>query len=229
MLTQTDIGQLYAAFDAPIAAFDCGQKCAPYNHGVPFCCDTCHAVPTAYPAEWDYLQANTDLWHRWQAETPAETTRLQREAGPELVLIECQGHERCQRDFRSLVCRAFPFFPYFDSRGRLLGLSYYWEYEDRCWVISNLQIVGHTYRQQFIQAYETIFEKLPGERDTFRFHSAEMRRVFRKRRRTIPLLHRNGQAYKISPASERMRRVPPASFPKHGPYEIADMLPFEGG
>ncbi|MFQ5616158.1 MAG: hypothetical protein ACE5GO_06830 [Anaerolineales bacterium] len=218
MLLSADIPALYAGFDAPIAALDCGKKCAPYNRGVPVCCDTLHAVPTAYKPEWDYLQANTGLWHLWQHDDPGEVTRLQAEAGLDLTLIECQGYERCQREFRSIVCRAFPFFPYLDSGERMLGLSYYWEYEDYCWAISNLQIVSAEFRAQFIETYKALFAHVPGERETFASHSAEMRQVFEKDRRAIPLLHCNGAAYEISPGDERMRRVRVDSFPRLGPY-----------
>ena len=219
--------ELYARFQSPISELDCGEKCAPYNQrGVPFCCDTRHAVPTAYQAEWRYLQENTDLWRRWNGGGGAELRRLQAETPPGQVLVACLGPDRCQRAYRALTCRAFPFFPYIDSRGAFLGLSYYWEYEDRCWVISNLHVVTPAYRAECIAAFETLFERLPQEVDNFAHHSAVMRKAFRGLRRAIPLLHRNGQTYKISPRTERLRRVPVERLPKFGPYKIAASLPF---
>ncbi len=220
-----DVAVLYAGFQAPLSALDCGDKCAPYNQGVPVCCDTRHAVPTAYSGEWAYLQANTDLWHRWEADEAEETARLQQEA-PSLALIECKGHTHCQRDYRTVVCRAFPFFPYLDSRGACLGLSYYWEYEDRCWMLSNLYRVSGAYRDAFTVTYARLFAHMPDERETFAQHSAAMRQTFAQARRAIPVLHRNGGTYKISPRSERMRRVQPDSLPKFGPFKIADVLLF---
>ncbi|RMF45208.1 MAG: hypothetical protein D6755_08345 [Anaerolineae bacterium] len=218
---------LYAAFDAPVTALDCGEKCAPYNeHGVPFCCDTRHAVPTAYEEEWRYLCAHTDLWHLWQGPTPEETAELQAETPDGQVLVECLGAAACQREFRTITCRAFPFFPYLDSGGNFLGMSYYWEYADRCWVANNLQAVTPAYRRQFIEAYEQIFAHMPAEKETFARHSAYMRREFIRRRRRIPLLHRNGNVYQISPRSERLRRCRPEDLPKYGPYRIAAWLPF---
>ena len=218
---------LYAQFDAPVAALDCGDRCAPYNaRGVPFCCDTLHAVPVAYQAEWEYLQANTDLWHPWQGENPEITQELNNQASPGQVLIACQGARHCQRNFRSLTCRAFPFFPYLNRQGEFLGMAYYWEYEDRCWVISNLQVVSSAYRRQFIAAYDMLFEHMSEERQTFQHQSNVMRRVFGQRKRSIPLLHRNGSAYKVSPKTGRLRRVPVEALPKFGPYKIAADLPF---
>jgi hypothetical protein len=227
MLQASEFRTLYEAFDAPIAAFDCGKKCAPYNGGVPYCCDTDHAVPTAYQPEWDYLKASTDLWHLWETDEPGESERLQQEAGSELKLIECQGHTRCQRGFRSIVCRAFPFFPYIDSQGCFLGLAYYWEYDMRCWVISNLQVVTPKFRQEFIATYERLFELKPDERETFRVFSAECRTVYATAQRELPLLHRSGVDYLIEPVSEALEHLVLTDLPKFGPYEIADDLLFD--
>ncbi len=222
-----DVALLYARFRAPIAALDCGHRCAPYNeNGVPFCCDNHHAVPAAYAAEWEYLQANTDLWRPWEAGDPAETARIQAQTPPGQTLIACLGHTRCQRDFRSITCRAFPFFPYLDGEGEFQGLSYYWEYEDRCWVISNLISVTSAYLVEFFAAYDFLFSRVPQERENYSHFSAVMRRLFRRRRRAIPLLHRNGNAYKVTPTNGRMRRVLLESLPKFGPYRIAEELPF---
>jgi hypothetical protein len=226
-MTQADFAALYARFTSSIAALNCGQKCAPYNErGVPFCCDTLHAVPAAYAAEWAYLEASTDLWHRWTGKNSAETEELRAQSTPGQVLIACLGHERCQRQFRSITCRSFPFFPYINSQGDFLGLSYYWEYEDRCWVISNLDVVTMEYRNEFMDAYETIFEYMPEEREIYAEHSKLMRNTFQRGRRAIPLLHRNGFAYKITPISEHMRRVPVEALPAFGSYKIAKRLPF---
>ncbi|HEX7973631.1 MAG TPA: hypothetical protein VF498_04410, partial [Anaerolineales bacterium] len=195
---------MYSRFQAPITALNCGDKCAPHNErGVPFCCDTYHAVPTAYQAEWEYLQNHTDLWHLWESDDPEETAELQKQTPTGQVLVGCQGAKLCQRGFRSITCRAFPFFPYLTRSGEFIGLSYYWEYEDRCWVISNLHLVSPGYRAEFITAYEELFEKMPEERENFRYHSMIMRRIFGRRKRSIPLLHQNGGAYKVTPRNGR--------------------------
>lgn len=218
---------LYACFHAPLASLDCGQRCAPYNEGgAPFCCDTRHAVPAAYQAEWSYLQANTDLWHLWEGRTMGETEQLEALAPEGQVLIACLGYQLCQRDFRSLTCRAFPFFPYLTRQGQFIGLSVYWEYEECCWVINNLQVVSRAFREEFIQTFDQLFARLPGELEVFRQFSARMRRVFGKRHSIIPLLHRNGGFYKISPRDGRRRRASPEKFRKYGPYKIAAQLPF---
>lgn len=226
-MPSSEFAHLYSLFDAPITALDCGKKCAPYNErGAPFCCDTRHAVPSAYLSEWQYLQANTDLWHEWEGPTQQETERLRRQTPDHQVLIECLGHRLCQRGFRSLTCRSFPFFPYVTRQGEWIGLSYYWEYEDRCWVISNLRTVSPAYRQQFIKAYDLLFERMPGEVEHFRRFSSSMRRSFSQRGEEIPLLHRDGTTCLVSPGSGRVRRVDAHASPKFGPYALVDLLPF---
>ncbi len=227
--TPSEFAAIYCGFDAPIAAFDCGKKCAPHNaRGVPFCCDTRHAVPTAYQAEWQYLQASTDLWHPWEADSPRETDHLRSQTPAGQVLIECQGHTRCQRSFRSMNCRSFPFFPYLTREGEFIGLSYFWKYEDRCWVISHLDSVTPAYQQAFVAAWDALFAAMPGEMDNFHRHSAATRQIFGRRGRAINVLHRNGGCYKITPRNGRMRRVPVESLPLFGVYKIAASLPFAG-
>lgn len=218
---------LYTSFHSPISVLNCGEKCAPYNENrVPFCCDTRHAVPTAYQKEWDYLKAQTNLWHLWSPSDSKEVRRMRSETPAGQILIECLGHTQCQRDFRSITCRAFPFFPYISRQGDFLGLSYYWEYADRCWVISHLEVVRPEYRSEFILAYEQIFTAYPQEKENFHHHSSIMRRIFGRKYRAIPLLHRNGHAYKITPRTGRLRRVLINSFPCYGPYLVASEMLF---
>lgn len=225
--TPVNYASLYASFQSPITALDCGDRCAPYNeNNVPFCCDTRHAVPSAYDREWAYLQANTDLWHLWPANEGRETQALRSQLPAGQVLIACQGHRLCQRGFRAITCRAFPFFPYLTRAGEFVGLSYYWEYEQRCWLISHLEMVAPAYLAQFVAVYERLFQSMPEERENFRYHSTRMRRAFGRRKRAIPLLHRNGNFYKVTPRNGRMRRIASEQLPKFGVYKIADELPF---
>lgn len=225
--TPNEFSALYAGFEAPISALNCGERCAPHNeHGVPFCCDTQHAVPTAYQAEWEYLQTNSDLWRLWQDHSDGASADLLAQAPEGQVLIVCRGHLACQRSFRSLTCRAFPFFPYLTVGGDFIGLSYYWEYEDRCWVISNLRVVDPLYLAEFVATFDALFERLPEEREVFRYFSSRMRRVFGRRRRAIPLLHRNGGCFKVTPRNGRLRRVDPHKLPGFGVYKIAAAMPF---
>jgi hypothetical protein len=218
---------LYRSFRAPITELDCGMKCSPYNeNNVPFCCDPSHAIPTALPGEWEYLQASTDQWSRLPLSGSPITEELSSQVPDGQTLITCSGHVHCKREFRSLTCRSFPFFPYIDSTGKFIGLTVYWEYEDRCWVISNLKAVTSDYRAEFISAYDDLFQHLPAEYENFRGFSALMRRTFIQRRRTIRLLHRDGKAYYVNPNTGRYRSVQIDQFPKYGVYKLVLTIPF---
>jgi hypothetical protein len=223
----TKFASLYSRFPSPINITDCGSRCAPYNDaGIPFCCDLRYTIPTAYQAEWDYLRSNTDLWKLWQSDDPAVNSELHDQTPDGQVLIACKGHQYCQRQFRSISCRSFPFFPYIDSKDEFIGLSYYWEYEDLCWVISNLQVVSTVFIEECIMTFEDLFDVDAYDRENYGHFSAQMRQNFAKMNRSIPLFHRNGFEYKISPRSERLRRFPIERFPKFGLYKIAAELSF---
>ncbi len=225
MLPKIEFSNLYKRFDTPIVeGLDCGEKCAPHNpHGVPFCCDICEAVPAAYHQEWGYLQPNTDLWHRWrgdECESKLESPSLLEEETPEsMVLLACLGANQCQRPYRALSCRQFPFFPYITDDFRFLGLAYEWEFKDKCWVINNLNLVSGAYRQEFIQTFDELFTLWPQEMENYANHSEKMRDAFSAKRWRIPILHRNEGFYLLSPGSERIKRVTPNQFPKFGVYE----------
>jgi hypothetical protein len=174
------------------------------------------------------------LWYEWKAEqctdtqeeAEAEVKRLRKETPDTMVLMECLGPEQCQRGYRALTCRQFPFFPYIDSQGNFLGISHYWEYEEVCWVINHLEVVTPEYIRQFVQAFEFIFSRMPEEFENYKTHSEVSRDEMIEKKRALPLLHRNGYAYKISPHNERMRRVAVEKFPKFGPYKLVAMMPF---
>lgn len=218
---------LYESFHSPLCDKNCGNKCSPYNEiGVPFCCDINHAIPLAYQIEWEYLFSNTDLWHLWKPEDIQIYKQLKNEVSPNQVLIECLGHNQCQRDYRSITCRAFPFFPYINEENNFLGLTYYWEYEDRCWIISNLGDVSNKYRNEFVATFDTLFELMPEELETYIHFSNVARQRYKRRNRSLPLLHRNNYDYMISNRTGELRKTNLVNSPKYGPYKIASELPF---
>lgn len=224
-LKPEDIRALYDGFHSSIAEFDCGKRCAPHNpSGKPFCCDICHAVPAAYRSEWKYLEQNTDLWHRWRGDecggnSSNETKRLKAETPKNMVLLACLGPSKCQRDFRALSCRQFPFFPYVTSDYRFIGLAYEWQFEPVCWVISNLANVTQRYREEFVRTYDRLFALFQEEFEHYAYHSQLLRNEFARQKRRVPLLHRNGGFYLVSAKSERVERVDGERLPRFGVFK----------
>lgn len=221
-----NLRNLYRRFNAPVTPSDCGQKCAPHNpSGKPFCCDICHAVPVAFHQEWEFFQANTDLWRPWRGdecpEDPGDPQGLRDEIPEHMLPLACLGPDRCERDYRATSCRQFPFFPYIDTHSVFIGLAYEWAFEPTCWVISNLGEVSDDFRSEFVDIYDALLV-WDDEFESYVNLSDEMREVFAALRRRIPLLHRNGGYYLISPSSERLERVAPERFRKFGPYAGGD-------
>jgi hypothetical protein len=218
-----DIARFYQGFDAPVVPLNCGEKCAPHNpSGKPFCCDICHAVPSVYHQEWEYLQPRTDLWHPWRGDEceshPEDPANLEAETPASMILLACLGPDQCQRDYRSISCRQFPFFPYLTGDSTFIGLTYNWELEDRCWVISNLGQVTDVYRQEFVQRYDELFSLWRDETENYAARSAKMRQHFMAQKRSIPILHREGEIYLLRPINERLRPVEADRLPKYGVY-----------
>jgi len=199
--------------------------CAPHNpNGIPFCCDICQAVPAAYRQEWEYLRQHTDLWHGWRGDEcpqdPGDPAGLRAEMPDHMLLLACQGPAHCQRQYRAVSCRQFPFFPYVTSRDRFIGLAYEWEFEAVCWVIHNLDAVSDAYRREFVRTYDELFARWEEDFEGYALLSAEMRQRFAEKKRRIPILHRNGGNYLLSPGSERLRRV--AAFSSAVPGSLGD-------
>ena len=174
-LGEEHIKNFFNDFDSSIASLDCGKKCAQHNpSGKPFCCDICHAVPAAYKSEWKYLESNTNLWHLWRSDecdgqNTKEKSEIKSSMPKDMILLACLGPTQCQRDFRALSCRQFPFFPYVTSDYRFIGLTYEWQFEMKCWVISNLSRVTRKYREEFMHTYDQIFVLFQNEFENYFF------------------------------------------------------------
>jgi hypothetical protein len=222
-----DFRDSYHRFDTPVTPFDCGVLCSPHNSSrKPFCCDICHAVPSAYLQEWAYLERNTNLWHPWRGDecvgNPEDPAGLESETPDTMILLACLGPVQCQRQFRSLSCRQFPFFPYITSDYGFLGLAYNWEFEDTCWVISHLDQVSVAYHQEFVRFYDDFFSTWPHELEPYAVRSEQMREQFIAQKRSIPILHREGGCYLLRPINERLRQVDPERLPRFGSYQELD-------
>lgn len=234
-LTAADLRALFDGFDAPIAKLDCGKKCAPHNPNAcpehsrrrkPFCCDICHAVPAAFTSEWTYFEKATDLWHLYRGDEcdaspdpKAGRPIPDSDLPSDMLPLACLGPDSCQRDYRALCCRAFPFFPYVTSDYRFLGLACEWEFESVCWVISNLSAVTDKYRAEFLHTFDYLLATFDDVFKNYAYHSELMRVHYASRKRRFPLLHRNGHAYLVSPISERIQRVEVSSLPRFGVYK----------
>jgi hypothetical protein len=129
------------------------------------------------------------------------------------------GPANCQRQYRAVSCRQFPFFPYVTADYRFLGLTYEWHFEQSCWVISHMDLVTSAFRREFINTFDELFALWQDEFESYAVMSEQMRTHFKRSGRRIPILHRNGKNYLLSPGNERLTRVAPEEYKKFGPYK----------
>jgi hypothetical protein len=223
---------LYEIFQAPLSRIDCGNRCAPFNDKKqPFCCDTRYVVPVAYRAEWAFLQEQSKMWVPYERQAENNYfADLEKDVARDQVLISCSGHLHCERQYRTICCRAFPFYPYINSNNEFIGLAYYWEYENLCWVISNLHMITKEYRDEFISVFDMIFDKIPQEKVDYYHYSSVHRSEYSKNRKKITLIHREGgndiSFFRISPKTEWLESIELAKLPAFYPYDIAHQLIF---
>lgn len=215
---------IYDLFDAPVTDMDCGEECAKHHPaGIPFCCDICHAVPVAYRSEWQYLQTHSSLWHEWRGdECPEDETdplELRAQTPDHLCLLACQGVSACQRNYRAVSCRQFPFVPYLTADFRFIGMTYDWSFTSSCWVISHLDRVLPAYREGFFTAFDHLFETWLEDMESYIDLSEEIREHYQQLHQRIPLLHRDGRDYWISPKSGRLTLCSASQFPRFSPYQ----------
>ncbi len=192
MLKPSDFAELYKALPNAPAVFDCGKKCAPFNDGEPFCCDTGWVVPIAWREEFKYLQPRTNLWHEFRPRSTEEFEMIDEVDEDENIFIECKGPAHCERGFRSVSCRTFPYEPYFDNGGNLLGLIYNRVMEDKCYMVDRHNVVTKEFIRAFLRFFDLLIEKLPSERDLYMEQSRLYRQKMSRRKKPVVVLTLKG-------------------------------------
>jgi hypothetical protein len=217
-IKSSDFVTLYEGFTAPVSRFDCGRKCAPLNNGEPVCCSTQNAVPVVHKVEFDLLESRTDLWRKFKPYDYA-TRQIVEDLTADCMAIQCKGARHCERDNRTIACRGFPFYPYITRERQFIGIGTYWTFEDRCWMMSNLEIVDGQFVEQFVATYEALFIKDQDEFKTYVDFSAAARRVFSRWKREIPVLGRRGELLIVDPSTGEARPGRKKDFPKAAPFD----------
>ena len=138
---------------------------------------------------------------------------------PDCTAIACKGVRHCERDNRTIACRGFPFYPYLTRQKEFVGIGTYWVFEDRCWMMSNLEIVDRAFIDQFVATYEALFIKDPSEFTTYVDFSAAARRVYSRWKREIPLLSRTGELLIVTPKTGEIRKGTKKDYPKIAPFD----------
>ena len=122
-LTEKQLERFYRLLSVRMTDFDCGSKCAPGNDGVPYCCDREQVTPVLFRDEYRWHREQGAFWKKMPIKTKKEK-KLVEETCTYNVFSMCPGVESCRRTLRSLSCRMFPFEPFLDKKGAVIGLVY---------------------------------------------------------------------------------------------------------
>jgi hypothetical protein len=219
--------EIHQGFSAPITGLDCGKKCGPYNdYGIPVCCDISQVVPSAFEEEWRYLKSKTKLWRVWEGSSTREGKVLLKGLETGQVPLQCLGHQHCQREYRTITCRAFPFLPYLGEKGKLIGFTYYPDYQERCWIISNLSQVRQEYKIEFRVCFKEIFMLYPEMEKTYLDFSNYLRELSLSNGYILIYLDFDGCVFRFDPSTGMEKEVTYDDLPTFGPFKISKDLIF---
>lgn len=172
-----DIDALLKGFDAPVTAFDCGQLCSPLNDGVPVCCESNGVIPVLYHKEYAILNERSKLWQAFRPSCPSEQAMA--DELPDYQLAVCSHNCSSERENRSLNCRSFPFLPYFDFDGEIVGLVFDLDSaQGKCPLVDLPQTITKAYLRQAINFWKAVTEVEDEEREFYQEESARMRTHF---------------------------------------------------
>lgn len=184
LFTEKEYEEFYKNLDSPVTGFDCGTLCAPGNNGIPVCCHGEQVVPVLYKSELKFLQQRTDMWTRYKAQTRPEK-KLREDMRKFDTLAHCKGIEHCDRRYRSLVCRTFPFEPYVNQQGEFVGILFNDEYEGSCPLIGKPELIRPKFIRECFRFFQTIISRSKEDAEMYIDVSQTLRRRFAQKKRIV--------------------------------------------
>lgn len=188
-MTNEKLEHFYKLLSPEMTNFNCGELCAPLNGGEPFCCDSKNVIPLLYRDEirWD-KECGNKIWDVLHGEEIAELD-LPLCVDPEVeVYATCKCAPDCPREKRSLICRTFPFLPYFNKNGELEGLTYNFFEKGKCPLVGRSDIeLNPEYIKNSCIFWEELLEIFPEDRELYIDESADRRKQFAEAEKEMPI------------------------------------------
>ena len=176
-----DIEKLLEFTSEEICDFDCGEICSRKNRNrIPYCCDIDKVVPVLYREEFDYFKKRTDMWRLFRPRCKEEKKMVD-ELDKNQVMARCKGPKKCDRRYRGFVCRNFPTYPYFNGKGRVVGLFFSRTLNGKCVLIDRPEIIRKEYIRSQIKFWNYLLNRVPGEREFYQKFASSSK----KRQRTL--------------------------------------------
>lgn len=175
-LTRNDLEKMFDLMSHSMISFDCGQLCKDSCGGIPACCDSRNFYPLLFKEEYIWLTEHKGA--DWKAFTPqAEKPGEYDDLSEHLVFAKCPGIEKCNRETRALVCRFFPFEPYVDKNGKVVGLTFMTDDPKQCPLVSKpARIFSRKYIRASIKVWQSIIDTFPDEKRLYKSESRKRER-----------------------------------------------------
>jgi hypothetical protein len=176
-LTEKQLKRFYRLLSVPMTDFDCGSKCAPDNDGVPYCCDREQVTPVLFRDEYRWHREQGTFWKKMPIKTKQEK-KLVEETCTYNVFSLCPGVKNCRRTLRSLSCRMFPFEPFLDKKGSVIGLVYQDGDNERCPLIGkSRRFYNQAYISNAIRVWQELVDTFPEEKEMYLRESRRRKRL----------------------------------------------------
>jgi hypothetical protein len=169
-----EIERIYRLLDEPPTDFDCGTLCI--EEDGPLCCVTENAVPSVYRWEWRYLKERTDMWHLWRPRTRQERRDFMDCKADCDIYVKCEGAARCDRRYRSFVCRTFPLEPYVENDWTMSGLVFNTDFEGKCPLTRRPRKIRPEFVHACLEGWQWLLEVEPEMHEVYRDWSQVLRR-----------------------------------------------------
>jgi len=174
-LTERQLQRFYRMLSARMTDFDCGKHCAQQNDGVPYCCDQERVVPLLFKDEYKWHRKQGSFWRKMPIQTKSDE-RLVRNSCSYNIFAMCPGFQNCRRTLRALICRMFPFEPFLDDKGCVLGLVYQSGENEGCSLVGKPQrIYNPKYIDNCIRVWQELVDIFPEEKDMYIRESRKLR------------------------------------------------------
>ena len=184
-LTERQLRRFYRMLSVRMTDFDCGIRCAPQNNGVPYCCDQERVVPLLFRDEYKWHRTQETFWQKMPIRTKEEK-KLVQDLCSYTVFALCPGVQACRRTQRALVCRLFPFEPFIDTEGNVLGLVYIGGENGDCSLMGKPQrIYNPTYIRNCIRVWQGLVDTFPEEKDMYMHESKKRTRRAARMGKTV--------------------------------------------
>jgi len=184
-LTEKQLRRFYRMLSVRMTDFNCGRHCAPHNNDVPHCCDQEKVIPLLFKDEYKWHREQGTFWRKMPVRTKADK-KLVQDIYSYNVFALCPGVQDCRRTQRALVCRLFPFEPFINDKGCVLGLVYIGGENGVCSLMEKPQrIYNPTYIRNCILVWQELVDTFPEEKDMYMHESRKHKRRATRMGKTV--------------------------------------------